>query len=218
VLPAVLTDIPSVRYSLEGEQREQRRAFGGLASAYVLALLAIYGLLAIPLHSYGQPLIIMSVIPFGLVGSIGGHMLLGFDLSFMSVVGIVAMSGVVVNASLVLVHSINVWRQAGLPLRDAMAKAAISRFRPIVLTSLTTFAGLTPLMQEESVQAQFLIPMAISLAYGVLFAALIALFVVPCGYRILDDMRSFWPGSSFASRDPQPASPTSALPRTRSAS
>ncbi len=214
-LPAILADVRSVSYSLEGEQREQRRAFGGLASAYVLALLAIYALLAIPLHSYSQPLIIMSVIPFGLVGSIGGHLLLGFDLSFMSIVGIVAMSGVVVNASLVLVHSINVWRQAGLPLREAVAKAAVTRFRPIVLTSLTTFVGLTPLMQEESVQAQFLIPMAISLAYGVLFATVISLFVVPCGYRILDDLHNLW---NRRSREPRPAPPATVLPRTRSAS
>ncbi|MDJ0865174.1 MAG: efflux RND transporter permease subunit [Myxococcota bacterium] len=188
-LPPILADYPSVSYSLEGEQREQRRAFAGLGRAYVLALLAIFALLAVPLRSYAQPLIIMSVIPFGLVGAIGGHLLMGKGLSFMSVVGIVALSGVVVNASLVLVHAVNGRRERGLRLHSAVVESGIARFRPIVLTSLTTFAGLTPLMLERSVQAQFLIPMAISLAFGVLFATTITLLVVPCGYLVLEDLR-----------------------------
>ena len=131
----------------------------------------------------------MSVIPFGLVGAIGGHLLMGKGLSFMSVVGIVALSGVVVNASLVLVHAVNARRERGLRLHSAVVESGIARFRPIVLTSLTTFAGLTPLMLERSVQAQFLIPMAISLAYGVVFATTITLLVVPCGYLVLEDLR-----------------------------
>jgi multidrug efflux pump subunit AcrB len=149
----------------------------------------IYALLAVPLRSYSQPLIIMSVIPFGLVGAIAGHLIGNINLCFMSVVGIVALSGVVVNASLVLVHNINARRASGLSIRDAVVTAGVARFRPIVLTSLTTFAGLTPLMLERSVQAQFLIPMAVSLAFGVIFATGITLLVVPCGYLVLEDLR-----------------------------
>jgi multidrug efflux pump subunit AcrB len=192
-LPRILMDYPSVSYSLEGEQREQRRAFSGLLSSYVLALLMIYALLAIPLRSYFQPLIIMSVIPFGLVGAIGGHVLMQWlgrlhGLSFMSIVGIVAMSGVVVNASLVLVHSVNSRRAQGASIGTAVVEAGVGRFRPILLTSLTTFVGLTPLMLERSVQAQFLIPMAVSLAFGVAFATVITLLVVPCAYLVLEDL------------------------------
>ena len=190
-LPTILADYPSVSFDVEGEQREQRRAAAGLANAYVMALFVVYALLAVPLRSYVQPFIIMSVIPFGLVGAIGGHLLLGRDLSFMSVVGIVALSGVVVNASLVLVHYVNERRAVGVPLEDAVAESGVARFRPIVLTSMTTFVGLLPLMLEKSVQAQFLVPMAISLAFGVLFAAVITLFVVPSGYLALEDLRRF---------------------------
>jgi multidrug efflux pump subunit AcrB len=193
-LPQILADYPSVSYSLEGEQREQRRAFSGLLSAYVLALLMIYALLAVPLRSYTQPLVIMSVIPFGLVGAIGGHILMQWlgqlhGLSFFSVIGIVAASGVVVNASLVLVYNVNAQRARGGPVAEAVVAAGVDRFRPIVLTSLTTFAGLTPLMMERSMQAQFLIPMAVSLAFGVLFATVITLLVLPCGYLVLEDLR-----------------------------
>jgi multidrug efflux pump subunit AcrB len=165
-----------------------------LASAYVIALFAIYALLAIPLRSYLQPLIIMAVIPFGIVGAIGGHLFMGFfrpslgQLSFMSVVGMVALSGVVVNSSLVLVDFINRRTQEGVPLGQAIQEASISRFRPIILTSLTTFVGLSPLLVETSIQAQYLIPMAISLAYGVLFATFITLFLVPCSLTIIEDI------------------------------
>jgi multidrug efflux pump subunit AcrB len=199
-LPQILADYPSVSYSLEGEQREQRRAFSGLLSAYVLALLMIYALLAVPLRSYLQPLVIMSVIPFGLVGAIGGHILMKWldqlhGLSFFSVIGIVAASGVVVNASLVLVYNVNAQRagEGWGSVRDAVVAAGVSRFRPIVLTSLTTFAGLTPLMAERSLQAQFLIPMAVSLAFGVMFATVITLLVLPCGYLVLEDLRRAGP-------------------------
>ncbi|MBW2374249.1 MAG: efflux RND transporter permease subunit, partial [Deltaproteobacteria bacterium] len=202
-LGEILRDHPSVSFSLEGEQREQNRAMGGLARAYLIALLAVYALLAIPLRSYLQPLLIMSVIPFGLVGAIGGHYLMGslrplmrgelgigdpWSLSFMSVVGMVALSGVVVNASLVMIHYVNERRAEGAGLVEAVTNAGVARFRPILLTSLTTFAGLTPLMLERSVQAQFLIPMAISVAWGVVFATTITLLVLPCGYIVLDDL------------------------------
>jgi multidrug efflux pump subunit AcrB len=188
-LAEILADYPGMSYRLEGIQREQQRVFGSLLRWFVIALFAIYALLAIPLRSYTQPLLIMSVIPFGFVGAIGGHLLLGRDMAMMSVMGLVAASGVVVNASLVLVHYVNQRREAGVELFQAVRDAAIARFRPIFLTSATTFLGLAPLISARSMQAQFLIPMAISLAFGVLVAAFITLFVVPSGYLILEDLR-----------------------------
>jgi multidrug efflux pump subunit AcrB len=189
VLPAILRDYPGLTYGLEGVQEEQQKAFGGLIRWYPVALFVIYALLAIPLRSYAQPLLIMSVIPFGLVGAIAGHLIMRIDLSFMSVEGMIALTGVVVNGSLVLVHYVNGRRASGVPLEEAVIEAGVKRFRPIILTSLTTFAGLTPLLLETSVQAQFLVPMATSMAFGVLFSTLITLFIVPSGYLILEDLR-----------------------------
>ena len=188
-LPILQADYPGLQVSLEGQQREQVRMGKGMLRIGALSLLIIYCLLAVPLRSYGQPIIIMSVIPFGLVGAVGGHLLLGKSLSMMSAMGFAALSGVVVNASLVLVHHINARRAEGVEIREAVQMAGLARFRPIVLTSLTTFAGLTPLLLEQSLSAQFLIPMAISLAFGVAFATLITLVLVPCGYLVLDDLR-----------------------------
>jgi multidrug efflux pump subunit AcrB len=187
-MPELLERFPGLQVEFEGEQEDQSRAFGGLLQGYPVALLAIYALLAIPLASYLQPLLIMSVIPFGVVGAVAGHLLLGRPLSFPSVIGIVALSGVVVNASLVLVDTVNRHRASGCTLREAVELAAAGRFRPIVLTAVTTFVGLTPLMMETSLQAQILIPMAVSLAFGVLFATGITLLLVPCSYLVLDDL------------------------------
>jgi multidrug efflux pump subunit AcrB len=189
-LPEILRDYPGASYRLEGIQDEQARALGGLATAYPVALFAIYALLAIPLGSYLQPLLIMSVIPFGMVGAIAGHVLTRQGLSFMSVQGMIALSGVVVNASLILVHDTNERVAAGASLREAVIESAVARFRPIVLTSLTTFAGLTPLLLERSVQAQFLIPMATSLGFGVIVATAITLVLLPCAALILEDLRA----------------------------
>jgi multidrug efflux pump subunit AcrB len=130
----------------------------------------------------------MSVIPFGTVGAIFGHMLLGWDLVFFSILGILALAGVVVNASLVMVHSINGCRDEGLPIGEAVRTAAINRFRPIVLTTATTFFGLLPLMAEKAVAAMPMVPMAISLGFGVLYASIMTLFLVPVGYLVLDDL------------------------------
>jgi len=187
-LPSMLARYPGVTYELDGEQREQKRAIGGLLRGVVIALLLIYALLAVPLKSYVQPLVIMSVIPFGAVGAILGHLIMGWDVVFFSVLGIVALSGVVVNASLVLVHYINGQRALGRPLLDCVRAAGMVRFRPIVLTSMTTFIGLVPLMFEGSVAARPLVPMAIALGYGVLCAAVVTLFLVPAGYVILSDL------------------------------
>ena len=189
-LPRILGDYPGMTYNLEGIQAEQQRAMSGLLRWLPVALFAIYALLAVPLHSYLQPFLIMSVIPFGLVGAIAGHLIMRIDLAFMSITGMIALTGVVVNSSLVLVHYVNGRRAEGVPLGDAVEAAGVARFRPIVLTSLTTFAGLTPLLLERSVQAQFLIPMATSLGFGVLFASGITLFLVPSGYLILEDLRA----------------------------
>jgi multidrug efflux pump subunit AcrB len=201
-LQELVREHPGLDYSLEGEQSEQREALGALARNYVFALVLIYSLLAVPLRSYGQPLIIMAVIPFGLVGAIAGHLILnllslvglhrGVTFNMMSVFGVVALSGVVVNASLVLVHYVNGCRERGLPIAEAVTTAGVARFRPIVLTSLTTFAGLLPLVMERSVTATFLIPMATSLGFGVMFATVISLFLVPASYLVLDDLVRLW--------------------------
>jgi len=190
----IMQDHPRVTWSLEGQQRQQGDALASLAPNFLVALFIIYSLLAIPLKSYSQPLIIMSVIPFALVGAIWGHVImksfgLVSGLAMMSVMGFIAASGVVVNSSLVLVHNINARREKGQGLVDAVIEAAISRCRPIILTSLTTFVGLLPLMLNRSVQAQFLVPMAVSLAFGVLFATVVTLLVVPSGYLVLEDLK-----------------------------
>jgi multidrug efflux pump subunit AcrB len=191
VLPELLADYPEVRYSLAGEQEEQRKTLVGLARGFVFALCVIYALLAVAFRSYFQPLIVMSAIPFGLIGAIWGHVAMGLGLAILSFFGIVALTGVVVNDSLVLVDFINrAYRDEGMPLTRAIRVAGSARFRPILLTSLTTFAGLTPLLLEKSMQAQFLIPMAVSLAFGVLFGTFIILLLVPCLYAIQEDLKA----------------------------
>jgi multidrug efflux pump subunit AcrB len=188
VVPDIEAIHPRLQISFGGEQREQAEVLGSLIRGWIIALFAIYALLAVPLRSYVQPLIIMAAIPFGLVGAIGGHLIMQYKFSMMSVVGLVALSGVVVNDSLVLVDYINKCRAKGAALQDAIREAGAARFRAILLTSLTTFAGLTPLLMEQSVQAKLLIPMGISLAFGVIFATLITLVIVPVSYLILEDL------------------------------
>ncbi len=193
----IMQDYPRVGYSLEGEQREQQESVSSLIPLFGLALFVIYALLAVPLKSYSKPIVIMSVIPFAMVGAIWGHMIMksfGFvtGLAMMSVLGFIAASGVVVNSSLVLVHNLDGRRAAGQSVREAALDAAGSRCRPIILTSLTTFVGLTPLMLNRGVSAQFLVPMAVSLAFGVLFATVVTLLVVPSAYMILEDVRGLF--------------------------
>ena len=190
VLPELLADYRGLSYSLAGEQEQQRETMGGLFQSFFIALFVIYALLAVPFRSYLQPIIVMSAIPFGVIGAFWGHMLLGKDLTMLSVFGIVALTGVVVNDSLVLVDFVNRSYRSGTPLHQAIGQAGEERVRPILLTSLTTFAGLTPLLLEKSLQAQFLIPMAISLAFGVLFATGIILILVPVGYYIIEDIQN----------------------------
>ena len=188
VLNDLTTDYPGLTYNLEGEEKERRESMGSMAQGFMMALLIIYTLLAIPFRSYLQPFIIMSAIPFGFVGAILGHLIMGVNLSILSIFGIVALTGVVVNDSLLLINFINLRRRAGADFQSAVVEAAKRRFRPIVLTSLTTSLGLTPIILEKSMQAQFLIPMAISLGFGILFATLITLLLVPSLYLILEDL------------------------------
>ena len=182
-------DYPDIRVSLEGEAREQRDSFGSLQTGLVFVLLIIYTLLAIPFRSYVQPLMVMCVIPFGVVGGILGHMIMGMTLSIMSYMGMLALCGVVVNDSLVLVDYVNRRRREGVDLFSAVRKAGVARFRAVILTSLTTFFGLTPLIFETSTQAQFLIPMAVSLGFGILFATVVTLVLIPVNYLVLEDIK-----------------------------
>ena len=188
VLPEIQRAYPGVQYSFEGQQAEQRDTMQGLFRGFALALVMIYALLAIPLRSYAQPLVIMLAIPFGAVGAIWGHIIMGVDLAILSLFGLVALTGVVVNDSLVMVDFINRHRESTGDLLAAVRQAGVARFRAILLTSLTTFVGLLPLMVEKSMQAQFLIPMAISLAFGVLFATFITLILVPSAYMVMEDL------------------------------
>ncbi len=189
ILPEVLASYPGVFYTFEGAQAEQADAVAGLQRGFILALLLIFALLAVPLRSYVQPLIIMSAIPFGLVGAVWGHFIMGLDVTMMSMFGLVALSGVVVNDSLIMVDFINRKRRLHLDITLAVREAGVNRFRPILLTSLTTFFGLIPLMTAKSFDAAFMVPMAVSLAFGVLFATFITLMLVPTSYMILDDIQ-----------------------------
>ena len=190
-LTELMSKYPGVTYSLEGEAREQADSFSSLAWGLVFVFFIIYCLLAIPFKSYIQPLIVMSVIPFGAIGAIVGHWIMGMDLTIMSLLGLMALIGVVVNDSLVLVDFINAKVRLGEKAHDAVLMAAQSRFRPVMLTSLTTFIGLMPLLFEKATQAQFLIPMAVSLGFGIIFATFITLILVPVNYLLVEDMKRF---------------------------
>ena len=189
-MPDILAAHPQVTYSFEGEQQMQDEFVGGLTRGFLIALFVIFALLAIPFKSYLQPLIVMSAVPFGLIGAVIGHVIFGIELNFMSIMGMVAVAGVVVNDSLVLVHFVNRGVSKHGSLKDAVVQAGAARFRPILLTSLTTAAGVTPLMLETSLQAQFMIPMAVAMASGVLFSTMITLLLVPSVYLIVEDFRS----------------------------
>ena len=194
VLPAILAADPGLRYTFEGQKEDQRETMATLKRGFAFAMLVMYGLLAIPFRSYLQPFLVMAAIPFGFIGAVGGHLLMGLNLTILSMFGVVALTGVVVNDSLVMVDFINRNHLGGATLDKAIHAAGVRRFRPIVLTSLTTFMGLLPLLLERSMQAQFLIPMATSLAFGVLFATAITLFLVPIMYVILEDIRLLFGG------------------------
>jgi len=187
VLPQLRADFPGITWTYEGSQAELRESTAALWGGFGLALFAVYALLAIAFGSYIQPLIVMTAIPFGIVGGIIGHIILGYDLSLVSMLGVVAVSGVVINGALIMVHFAN-GKRGELSAHDAILQAGVRRFRPIVLTTVTTFGGLAPIILETSIQAVHLIPMAISLGFGIVFATSIMLVVVPCLYLMIEDM------------------------------
>ncbi|MFP4105135.1 MAG: efflux RND transporter permease subunit [Phycisphaerae bacterium] len=189
VLPELTSKYGGLSYSFEGHQADMRESLGSLRTSFIIAMLVIYGMLAIPFRSYIQPLIVMISIPFGIIGAVIGHLIMGYDLAIPSMFGIVALSGVVVNDSLVLIDFANRRRKEGMDPHDAIVSAAIQRFRPILLTTLTTFGGLAPMIFETSRQARFLVPMAISLGFGLLFATFITLGLVPALYLAIEDLR-----------------------------
>ncbi len=203
-LPLLLSRYPGVNSELDGASAEESSALMSLAQWTVLALFAIFALMAIPLKSYSQPLIIMSVIPFGMIGAALGHYLLGISLNVLSLCGIIALAGVVVNDSLIMVDFVNQARRAGHSMKEAVVAAGTQRFRAILLTSLTTFLGLVPILMEKSLQAKIVIPMATSLAFGILFSTVVTLILVPCLYLILEDLKRFlrwwWKGGSAVAK------------------
>jgi multidrug efflux pump subunit AcrB len=190
-LPELTDQYAGLTWSFVGEQREQGETFASLGRSYLFAMFVIFALLAIPLRSYLLPLVIMAAIPFGIVGAVVGHIVMGYGLSIISIFGIIALSGVVVNDTLVLINQAVRRRRQGASAAEAAIEAGVSRFRPIVLTSLTTFFGLVPIIFETSVQARFLVPMALSLGFGVLFATFIALLLVPASYTLAEDLRDW---------------------------
>ncbi len=178
-------------YTFVGEQEEQRQTLGSLRRNTFLALFAIYAMLAVAANSYLQPFLVLAAIPFGVVGAIWGHTVMGSPLTMWSLIGMVALSGVVINDCLVLLDFVRRGRHRGLALREAALQAGEARLRPIILTSLTTFAGLTPLLFAKSVQAALLVPIAISLAFGILFSTVVTLFLLPVAYSLLEDAGAF---------------------------
>ena len=190
-LPRLREDFPGITWEFSGSNAEMRDATSTLWSHFALALAVIYSLLAIAFRRYVQPLIVIIAIPFGMVGALIGHIILGYDLSLVSVMGVIALSGVVINDSLIMIDYANRLRSNHSAL-EAISLAGIRRFRPILLTTLTTFGGLMPLIFERSIQAQYIIPMAISLGFGIVFATAIILVLVPCLYMIQEDLQDLF--------------------------
>ncbi|MBD1389049.1 efflux RND transporter permease subunit [Neiella sp. HB171785] len=195
LLPKLLEEYPSVKTELGGSIEEQQAQQNEQILFFIAGMIMVYVLLAVPLKSYAQPMIIMSVIPFSLTGAIWGHFWFGIDMSMMSTFGLIAAAGVVINDSLVMTDFVNQRRAAGYSIRDAVIEAGCARFRAITLTSITTFAGVLPIMFETSLQARFVIPMAVALGFAVMFATIITLVLVPCLYLILDDMGTLFRGA-----------------------
>ncbi len=192
ILPQLLKDYPGLSFSFEGRRAELRDALQSFLYGSTLALIVIYVLLAVPFRSYLQPIIVMGAIPFGVVGAIIGHMIMGYNISIISLMGMIALGGVVVNDSLIMIDYANTQRRQGFTALDSIVQAGVRRFRPILLTTMTTFGGLAPMIFETSRQARFMIPMAISLGYGILFATGIMLILIPCLYLLVVDFQKFF--------------------------
>lgn len=206
LLPRLTRDYPGLSWELSGGQEERAESLAALGRGMLLALFVMYALIAVAFRSYLQPLLVMLAIPFGLIGAVIGHLLLGLDLSLVSIFGLVALSGVVVNDSLVLITAVNDARARGHGRAWATVIGGVRRFRAVLLTSLTTFFGLLPMIFETSVQARFLIPMAVSLGFGVLFVTVIALILVPAAYLALEDIKDFAARQIERVPHPQPES------------
>ena len=204
VLPNIQRAIPGATFTFGGQQRQQRKAQSALIIGFLLALFAIYALLAIPFRSYLQPLVIMSTIPFAWIGALLGHLLLDISLGLLSIYGIVGLSGVIVNDALVMLDFANEQRAEGQSWPDALVRAGQMRFRPILLTSLTTFLGLFPIIIEQSVQAQFLIPMAVSLGVGIVFGTGVLMFIVPALAMLQDDVVAWVQTTLLGYDEPDP--------------
>jgi multidrug efflux pump subunit AcrB len=208
-LPRLRGDFPGLTWTFEGRDAEMREATRSLWTGFAFAMAIIYALLAIAFRSYLQPFVVLAAIPFGIIGAVLGHIVHGYDLSLVSLMGVIALSGVVVNDSLIMVEFANRRRRADEPTHDAIHHAGVRRFRPIVLTTLTTFAGLAPIVFESSLQAQYIIPMAISLGAGILFSTVIILLLVPSLYLILEDLRSLLGRAVSTAADPAPGAASS---------
>ncbi|UTW44528.1 efflux RND transporter permease subunit [bacterium SCSIO 12696] len=195
---------PTVSFDLDGAEKDRKEFEGAFGKVMILVVLAIFGLIAILFHSYWQPLLVLSAIPFGLAGGIIGHLALGMQLSMMSLMGMLAAVGVVVNDNLVLIDRINHLRKAGKNAFDSVVQAAKDRFRPIVLTSITTFFGLMPILMEKSTQAKWLIPTVVSLSWGVVAATFVTLLLVPCLYMLGEDIKRWFTGLWGGDKQAQP--------------
>ena len=191
-LPKLLKRYPGITYDLEGQEKRTRESLDSLKSGYLLAMMGIFLLLASQFRSYIQPIIIMTAIPFGLIGAILGHLVMGMQFTLISIFGIVALSGIVVNDSLILIDFINRAVRSGAEINTAVVESGKARFRPVFLTSLTTVAGLFPLLLERSFQAQFLIPMAVSISFGLIAATVLTLLYVPALYLIVRDITNLF--------------------------
>ena len=209
-MPELLARYPGVEYGLEGASQDQVELLRKMLLAVMAAMFMIYALIAIPLHSYSQPLIIMSVIPFGAIGAVVGHVIMGHAISMFSMFGLIALAGVVVNDSLILVDFINKARIQGLSVREAVIESGLARFRAIVLTSFTTAAGLLPIIIETDPQAQAIIPTAISIGYGIVFATVITLFLIPTLYMLQEDWFA-WTRAKWAWINGRPAATDSSV-------
>jgi len=201
ILPQLIDHYPGLSYSFQGKQQDMRESMSSLYTGFIAALLMIYVLLGVPFRSYIQPLIVMISIPFGIIGAVLGHIIMGYSLSIISMMGVVALAGVVVNDSLVLIDQANRNRMSGLNPFEAICNAGVRRFRPIILTTMTTFGGLAPMIFETSRQARFLIPMALSLGYGIVFATLITLILIPCLYLVVEDVKAIFHSPSLSDSD-----------------
>jgi multidrug efflux pump subunit AcrB len=190
-LPDLMSRYPGVKYSFEGQRQRSNESVGSLFRGYVIAILVIYVLLATQFRSYVQPVIVMVALPFGMVGAVLGHLIMGLPITLLSLLGVVALSGIVVNDSIILLDFVNRAIRKGTPTRQAVEESGKARFRAVILTSLTTIAGLLPLLMERSFQAQFLIPMAVSICFGLLVATVLTLLLVPALYLIVVDIKSF---------------------------